>query len=498
MKVRVIAASLLVSTVLLSVFVDQTKVTAFAISSISSSSNIKTSTRPLTTIHNNMVSDNNKTPNNNENLKEDLVLRLRGGGNAGAAAAAAPAPPAPKKKIRIPALDGMRFLLATHIVLGHFLRFANPSEFWLKFFTQVNVSVGAFFALSGYVSAYTTTEVGKYEASSRLTETPSQKWFLSKVMGFYPMHWLVCLLFSPMFLYSDIKYSGIPTAIWNGIMSMTLTQAWLPMHAEIWNAPTWFLSSLVFSTSILPFVLPKIATMKKKSLRKTTFWLFVIRLLPILGYVHDHNTWQLLEGMTAPKYHPALAVFNGLRFSPLLNTVEMLMGVVVCRLCMLDGMEDSKDEKPVKTNSLSTAIPVIGLFAILAGRSVNFIPGINDMLARSVLFVPLFLKFVMASHRNAVAGIQDPVSGFLSSKAMVWLGGFTFPIFVLHGPIGQVFYKKLIATKLWGKVLMGPEYFAVFLGTVFVSSWLLKTLFLDNKAVSTWSNKRVEQWSQWM
>ena len=69
-------------------------------------------------------------------------------------------------KIRIGALDGIRGLLALHIVFGHFLRFANPSKVWLQFFSQVNVTVGAFFALSGYVTAYTSTSVGKATETS--------------------------------------------------------------------------------------------------------------------------------------------------------------------------------------------------------------------------------------------------------------------------------------------------------------------------------------------
>jgi peptidoglycan/LPS O-acetylase OafA/YrhL len=102
----------------------------------------------------------------------------------------------------------------------------------LRFFAQINITVGAFFALSGYVTAYTTTEVGERAASPKLTETPSQKWWLSKIMGYYPMHWLVLLLFSPMFIYSDITYGGWPMAVVNGVLAATLTQAWAPGHAE--------------------------------------------------------------------------------------------------------------------------------------------------------------------------------------------------------------------------------------------------------------------------
>jgi peptidoglycan/LPS O-acetylase OafA/YrhL len=44
-------------------------------------------------------------------------------------------------------------------------------------------------------------------------------------------------------------------------------QAWFPAHAEIWNAPTWFLSALTFAMVVLPHVLPAIASMRKKGLK---------------------------------------------------------------------------------------------------------------------------------------------------------------------------------------------------------------------------------------
>lgn len=83
-------------------------------------------------------------------------LRLRGGTATSLAVGATSAAPseAPKsgKKIRIQAFDSMRFFLIIQIVLGHFISFANPSPAILKFFSQHNVLVGAFFALSGYVT----------------------------------------------------------------------------------------------------------------------------------------------------------------------------------------------------------------------------------------------------------------------------------------------------------------------------------------------------------
>jgi peptidoglycan/LPS O-acetylase OafA/YrhL len=132
----------------------------------------------------------------------------------------------------------MRFLFITCIVCGHFIRFASPSDFWFKFFSQHNVIVGAFFALSGYVTAYTSTEVGLPKASPKLTDTPSQEWILSRVFGYFPLHLATLLLFSPLFVYVDMYYSGIVTTLRNAILSVTMTQSWFPNLAEIWNAPT--------------------------------------------------------------------------------------------------------------------------------------------------------------------------------------------------------------------------------------------------------------------
>jgi peptidoglycan/LPS O-acetylase OafA/YrhL len=368
----------------------------------------------------------------------------------------------------------------------------------LRFFAQINVTVGAFFALSGYVTAYTSTEVGERAASSKLTGTPAQTWWLQKVMSYYSMHWLVLLIFSPMFVYADVTYGGWSAALINGILATTLTQAWSPQHAEVWNAPTWFLSSMTFSTAIMPFALPKIAKMDKKALRKTMGWLFVINLLPVLGYCYDSKTWSLVEGITPPKNHPALDVFNYQRFLPMFNVAEILMGAVACRIAMLDVPSEYKD-KPVQTSWLSSTLPLLGLFAILTLRAINLVPPCSDLLVRGILFTPLFLKFVLGAHRNTVNGVNDPVlSKFLSSNVLVWLGGLSFPIYVVHGPIGQVFYKKLIAKKLWGRVLFGPEYFALYLSTVLVSAYLLNQFFLQNKSVGTWSKKKVEQFSSWM
>ena len=426
------------------------------------------------------------------------TMRIRGGG-AGtkvSSSASASDPAAKAKRVRIYAFDSMRFFLIVNIVLGHFIAFANPSEFLFKLVSNHNAAVGAFFALSGYVLTYTSTENAQREPSPRLVDTPKQKWILSKIFGYYPLHLAVLALFSPVFLYADVSYNGWLVALWHGILSMTLTQAWFPLHAEVWNAPTWYLSALAFCTSIVPFSLPSLAKMTKPQLRRTAGWIFMVFFLPKLGYLYDFNTWTLFEGVTSAKAHPNLAVFNMLRFSPLFNVAEFLLGAVACRLVMLDGASDEADAP--KTNALSTIAPLSIAFGSMYLRATGVL-NVSDMIFRSIIFVPLYLKFLMAAHRNTVSStVKDPLVKLLSNKFLVTLGNLSFPIFIAHGPVGQIFFKKIIASKLFGAALRGPTNFAAYLATTVAVAFVLQKAFLQNKAVADWSKKTVDKLSTWM
>lgn len=405
-------------------------------------------------------------------------------------------PPPKPKKVRISAFDSIRFFLIAYIVCGHFISFASPSEFVFKAITQINVVVGAFFALSGYVAAYTTTENKERAPSPKLLSTPTPKWILQRVFGYWPLHVAVTLLFLPVFLYPDVLFNGWPTALWHGLLSLTMTQAWFPMHAEVWNAPTWFLSALTFATAMLPFSLPRLAKQNKQQLRRTAGFLFLVGLLPKLGYCYDHNAWGFLEGAMAPKAMPNLAIFNMQRFNPFYAVIEVLLGAVACRLVMLDGAEG--EEKAPNTSALTTALPLLGMVAVILLRAYGVLQ-LSDLLTRAVIFIPLFLSFLMGAHRASVLSkVTDPVVKLLSSKPLVTLGNLAFPIFVVHGPLGQLFYKKVVAAKIFGgplHTLVGPQFFYAFLAIVMVAAWVLQKTVLMNKWVGNMSKDAVEKLS---
>lgn len=423
--------------------------------------------------------------------KLSQVLLLRGGVSARMSTTGT----VQAKKMRISAFDSLRFFLITTIVLGHFISFANPSSFVLKLVSQHNLAAGAFFALSGYVTAYTTSENSKREASPKFLQTSKQKWVLSRIFGYYPLHLVVLLLFSPMFLFVDVTYNGWPRTVWHGFLSLTLTQAWFPDHAEIWNAPTWYLSALSFVTMIIPFGIPAIAKMDKKQLRRTAGWLSLSMVLPKIGYLYDLDAWNLVESMIPPKSHPNWSIFNIQRFCPLYQAAEVFLGAVCCRLVMLDDDPDIKEKKPA-TSALSTLVPVVCLIGSSVLRATgNFT--VSEFVARYLVFVPMFLRLLMAVHRNKVNSVDDPVCSLLNNRLLVTLGRLSFPIYIVHGPIGQLFFKKLVAKKLFGQVLSGPTNFAIYLASVLVSAIILQRTVVENSTVEKWSSKTVDMLSSW-
>lgn len=400
--------------------------------------------------------------------------------------------PKPKKasRPRIDALDSLRFFLIMYISTGHFVMFATGNNFVQSFFSQINVVVGAFFVLSGYVAGYTSTELGKYEASARVK--PAIKYSIQRIMGFYPLYILAQLIFLPMFAYVDNLYNGPVKTMFHFLATSTLTQAWFPLHADIWNAPSWFLSALTFSLIALPYTLPSMAEMKKSGLKKAFLLLTGISLIAKVAYSYDLGVWTVMEGMM--RKHPNTMFWNNIRFNPFYALVEILMGVCACRFVMLDKVE-GEDSTQATSKWLTKPITVFaGMIGMLVLRAANVL-AINDGLARSAIFIPLWCLFMMQIHRETVKDIDSENGGapkgltkVLNSKALVWLGSISFPIYIFHGPIGQLFYKKAIASKLFGAVMSkkyGYPFFYVYLFIVMGVSVLVKKFFLDNKAVQS-------------
>ena len=341
--------------------------------------------------------------------------------------------------------------------------------------------VGAFFVLSGYVAGYTATEQGKFEASARVS--PAGAYTVARVMGYYPLYAAVQVLFGAMFAFADNFYNGPVATVAHFFMTATLTQAWFPAHAELWNAPTWFLSALTFAMVVLPYALPAVARMRAAGLKKLLAALTAMSLLGKLAYSYDLGVWTLMEGVA--RSHPNLLLWNVTRFHPFYALLEVMMGVAAVRLVMTEGLNDDgsakADAPPAPRSAL---LPLLGLLGLTFARAAGWLT-LNDPLTRGALFIPLFLLLLVRLHRNTLAGARG-LTAVLAHPALTYLGAISFPIFIVHGALGQLFYKKVIATKVWGAV-MAPSFFPAYCAIVLVSAAALHHLFVENKKVQEMS-----------
>lgn len=75
---------------------------------------------------------------------------------------------------------------------------------------------------------------------------------------------------------------------------------------------------------------------------------------------------------------------------------------------------------------------------------------------------------------------------------MKFMGGLSLPVFILHGPIGQIFYKKAVAARLWGGP-MPRRFFPVYLLVVLLCSHAVNEGFVKSARVQQLAS-RATQW----
>eukprot|EP00429_Kryptoperidinium_foliaceum_P086963 CAMPEP_0176197772 /NCGR_PEP_ID=MMETSP0121_2-20121125/7713_1 /TAXON_ID=160619 /ORGANISM="Kryptoperidinium foliaceum, Strain CCMP 1326" /LENGTH=415 /DNA_ID=CAMNT_0017536609 /DNA_START=67 /DNA_END=1314 /DNA_ORIENTATION=+ len=372
-------------------------------------------------------------------------------------------------KERIDCLDACCATLVLPIMLAHTARFGTSNKAALRLLTQENILVGGFFAILGYIAAYSSTKVGERKADERLARP--EMWFWGKVMSYYPVHALVSTLFAPMFIAADTWYgTPLKTTAFRAFLNYSLLQAWFPKQAAIWNQPSWFLSALTSSNLVMPAVLKRTAALSKLGLQKLFCAVTAVSVLMKLSF---SNTSRFHEHNIVARGGEHALVWNMTRFHPITALLEMVTGVVAARSVMLDTEEDKKRrEEPL--------VYFAAAYGSLLLRATPF--DFNDGLVRSALFVPLYSRFLASLHRDCHAETPSPFTQLLRSGPLNQLGSLTFSMFVLHAPLAQLFFKKSVATPVFGGP-MPRSFFPVYLLIVFLASGLVNEGFIKNDFV---------------
>ncbi len=155
----------------------------------------------------------------------------------------------------------------------------------------------------------------------------------------------------------------------------------------------------------------------------------------------------MMEGMQLPD--PAW-YFNFVRFNPVFNFLEFLMGMATARLMMTSH------------SSARSYYPGIVLVLLLTVMALRIHYTVNDMIVRSAIFIPLFLVFLTHLHKS-----DGRLVKILSHPILVYLGDISFSIYIVHGAIGQLFYKRAVSSLFFSEpVNIFVYYVAVFLAAM--------------------------------
>ena len=308
-------------------------------------------------------------------------------------------PVAHVKKPQLPALTGVRTLLAVNIMLFHF----TPPHAGI-FYPLINnsyVFVGFFFLLSGYVLAY--------NYADRPTLVKRDFW-RARFARLYPIYLLSLVLFF-----------GMLTAEWHArshgqffegvILTPLLLQGWSPALATFWNTVAWTLSC----EAAFYFAFPWIIRLKWPSspgrLIALLIGIWCLGLVPHTLYLYlnpDH-----LAG-PADRYSSGVWI-RTLKYTPLSYACTFLGGITLAKL-------QASMTLAARHRAWIAGISLAGI-ALFFAKAIDHVPYI---LMHGGFLVPLFSALVVG-----LSG-QNIFAAMFAWKPIELLGQASYALFLLH------------------------------------------------------------------
>jgi len=326
-----------------------------------------------------------------------------------------------ERKPALPALTGLRTLLALTILLFHFtpagLTWAAHPRFTLYPIINIGyVFVSFFFLISGFILSY------NYAGRA----VNAADFWMARMSRLYPVYALTMLISIPMLMK---EWAGRPRVdFWEGaIATPLLVQGFFPHLATFWMTVTWTLSCEVVLYILFPWLIqlrwPKSAGWLLAMV--VGFW--AVGLVPHLIYLAtnpDH-----LAG-AADRYSDGFWI-NTLKFTPLPYVCTFLAGLTLGRL----------HEAARLSPRARVLIGVFG-FAAVWFAAYHLTLQMPYVLVHGGLLTPLFAAIILG-----LAG-PSPLASVFSWKPLVVVGASTYALYLLHFNV----FTLLQDNKVWSRM----------------------------------------------
>lgn len=321
----------------------------------------------------------------------------------------------------LPALTGIRTLLALGIILFHFT--PPHLEALSPIIGNAFVFVGCFFLISGFILAY--------NYSDRAATLVSRDFWVARFSRLYPVYLLVLVVSLSML--ADEWHARSHAEFWKGlVLTPLLLQGWSPDLATFWNTVAWTLSAEVLLYAAFPWMI------RTWALRGA--WLNTPRRLALLviglwmvGLV-PHLTYQLAnpDHLAAPAdRYTSTYLIRLLKFTPLPYVCTFMAGVALGKLQLVWEISGR-----LRLALTTGALALLGVFFYSLSDRVPYI------LMHGGLMTPLFAALILGLSGKHV------ISRVFSWKPLLLLGETTYCLYLLHFNVYVLLHRWKVLDRL--------------------------------------------------
>jgi peptidoglycan/LPS O-acetylase OafA/YrhL len=328
-----------------------------------------------------------------------------------------PAPhPTTSRKPPLPALTGIRTLLAIFIILFHF----TPPHLGLlyPFIDNGYVFVGVFFLISGYVLTYNYADRGR--------NLNKREFWLARFSRLYPVYLLVLIISVTML--QDEWHARSHAEFWQGIiLTPFVLQGWSPSVATFWNTVAWTLTSECVLYAAFPWLIRFPWPKKPLRLVALLITLWIIGLIPHSLYLYlnpDHIVGPVDR-------YSSTQFIRFLKYTPLPYVCTFLTGVTLGKLQLALTLTP---RQRLILSSISLAV-ICFFFYVLVSHTPY-------LLMHGGLLTPVFAAFVLG-----LSG-PHPISAVFSWRPLLLIGESSYCLYLLHFNVFQLLHTHHVPERL--------------------------------------------------
>lgn len=322
----------------------------------------------------------------------------------------------PAKKPQLPALTGIRTLLAFNIVLFHFTPpYLGPLRPMVE---NGFIFVNVFFLISGFVLTY--------NYSDRAATLVKRDFWMARFSRLYPVYLLVLLISLKMV---QIEWQARPHGeFWAGlILTPLLMQGLSPALATFWNTVAWTLSCEVAFYAVFPWLIRVRWPQRPSRLVLLLLGLWIIELLPATLYLLT-NPDHLTEPVTR---YTSTTLIRFLKYTPLPYAATFLAGVTLARLQLTMTIS-----RHVRMAIAAAALVGLGLFFVFVAPHVPY------LIKHGGLLMPLFAALVFG-----LSGTH-PIASVFAWRPLLLVGESSYCLYLLHFNVFILIHMYHLPEKL--------------------------------------------------